>query len=225
MSRKWQVLMPLDPDDGPKVVKLGPESDEAFVRRVLEEMATARNMIVINDEAHHAWRVAPKTILKDLKKEEREETQWIAGLDRIHRARGILTCFDLSATPFAPTGKKSTEETLFEWIVSDFNLNDAIESGLVKTPRVVIRDDAKRSSDYRSRLYHIYKDSEVRTNLNRRAKESEPLPDLVRNGYYLLGKDWLETARHWKDAGFPTPPVMISVANRTETAARVYHAF
>src|SRR5215207_4095290 len=225
MVRNWHVLMPLDPDDGPKVVKKGHESDEAFVRRVLEEMASARNIIVINDEAHHAWREAPKTIVKNLTKEEREETQWIKGLDRIHRARGILSCFDLSATPFAPTGKRSTEEMLFGWIVSDFNLNDAIESGLVKTPRVVIRDDGKRSGDYKSRLYHIYKAAEVGTNLNRRAKETEPLPDLVVNGYYLLGKDWLETARHWKDVGFPTPPVMISVANRTETAARLYYAF
>src|SRR5215218_7240201 len=223
--RNWHVLMPLDPNDGPKVVKKGPESDEAFVRRVLEDMSRAHNIVVINDEAHHAWREAPKTIVKDLKKEEREETQWIKGLDRIHNARAILSCFDLSATPFAPTGKRSTQETLFGWIVSDFNLNDAIESGLVKTPRVVIRDDGKLTSQYKSRLYHIFKDPEVRTNLNRRAKESEPLPDLVRNGYYLLGKDWLETARHWKDAGFPTPPVMISVANRTETADRLYYAF
>ncbi len=224
--RNWHALMPLDPNDGPRVVKKGPESDEAFVRRVLEEMATARNIVVINDEAHHAWRVAPKTIVKDLKKEEREETQWIGGLDRIHAARGILTCFDLSATPFAPTGKRSTEETLFGWIVSDFNLNDAIESGLVKTPRVVIRDDGKLSSDYKSRLYHIYRAPGVGTDLNRsRVQESEPLPDLVVNGYYLLGKDWLETAKHWSDAGFPTPPVMISVANRVETAARIYYSF
>ncbi len=226
LVRNWHVLMPLDPNDGPRVVKKGPESDEAFIRRVLEEMATARNVVVINDEAHHAWRIAPKTIVKDLKKEEREETQWIGGLDRIHRARGILTCFDLSATPFAPTGKRSTEETLFGWIVSDFNLNDAIESGLVKTPRVVIRDDGKLSGDYKSRLYHIYRAPGVGTDLNRsRVQESEPLPDLVVNGYYLLGKDWLETAKHWSDAGFPTPPVMISVANRTETAARIYYSF
>jgi type III restriction enzyme len=120
---------------------------------------------------------------------------------------------------------RSTEETLFGWIVSDFNLNDAIESGLVKTPRVVIRDDGKLSSDYKSRLYHIYRASGVSTDLNRKAKEAEPLPDLVVNGYDLLGKDWLETAKLWREAGFPTPPVMISVANRTETAARLYYTF
>src|SRR5215207_980789 len=225
MVRNWHVLMPLDPDDGPKVVKKGHESDEAFVRRVLEEMASTRNIVVINDEAHHAWREAPKTVVKDLSKEQREETQWIKGLDRIHKARGILSCFDLSATPFAPTGKRSTEETLFGWIVSDFNLNDAIESGLVKTPRVVVRDDGKLSGDYKSRLYHIYRDPEVQPDLNRKAKEEEPLPDLVTTGYYLLGRDWLETAERWEAANTSTPPVMITVGNRTETAARVHHAF
>ena len=71
-----------------------------------------------------------------------EATKWVGGLDRIHRARGVLACYDFSATPFVPSGKRSSEEALFGWIVSDFGLNDAIESGLVKTPRVVIRDDA-----------------------------------------------------------------------------------
>lgn len=46
--------------------------------------------------------------------------------------------------------------------------------------------------------------------LNRKAGPHEPLPDLVVNGYYLLGKDWLETASRWADAGLPTPPVMIT---------------
>jgi type III restriction enzyme len=153
-----------------------------------------------------------------------EATRWIGGLDRIHRSRGILCCYDFSATPFAPSGKESSEEALFGWVVSDFSLNDAIESGLVKTPRVVVRDDGvPDAATYRSKLYHIYQ--WVRDDLNRKAEPHEPLPDLVVNGYYLLGKDWLEAARRWADAGLPTPPVMITVANRTETAARVHYAF
>src|SRR5207253_6353237 len=140
------------------------------------------------------------------------------GLDRIHSARCILSCYDFSATPFVPSGKKSTGEALFGWIVSDFGLNDAIESGLVKTPRVVIRDDSRLSANYKSRFYHLYNDPDVKTDLGRKAEPTEPLPDLVTNAYYFLGKDWLETARAWEDARFPTPPVMITVANRTETA-------
>ena len=207
------------------VDKRGAKSDEAYVREVLGEMASARNILVINDEAHHAWRIPVESKVRDVSKEDIEEaTKWVGGLDRIHRARDILTCYDFSATPFAPSGKATSEEALFGWIVSDFGLNDAIESGLVKTPRVVVRDDAVPSArDYRSRLYHIYMDPQVNHDINRKARETEPLPDLVTNAYYLLGLDWLETKKLWERQ--LTPPVMITVANRTETAARVKYAF
>jgi len=213
------------------VDKRGVKSDEAYTREVLGEMANARNLLVINDEAHHAWRVnweAEGKYLRqrDLKDSAEEATVWIGGLDRLHRSRGILQCYDFSATPFTPSGKKSSEEALFGWLVSDFGLNDAIESGLVKTPRVVVRDDAvPDAKTYKSRLYHIYNDPEVKDDLNRRAEPYEPLPDLVLNAYYLLGHDWREAWKAWRQAGLPTPPVMITVCNRTETAARVKHAF
>ncbi len=213
------------------VDKRGVKSDEAYTREVLGEMAGARNLLVINDEAHHAWRVnweAEGKYLRsrDLKDSAQEATVWIGGLDRLQRSRGILSCYDFSATPFTPSGKKSSEEALFGWIVSDFGLNDAIESGLVKTPRVVVRDDAvPDAKTYKSRLYHIYNDPDVKDDLNRRAQPEEPLPDLVINAYYLLGYDWREAWKAWREAGLPTPPVMITVCNRTETAARVKHAF
>lgn len=207
------------------VDKRGAKSNEAYVREVLGEIATTHNIVVINDEAHHAWRIPAESKVKGIKKEDIEEaTKWTGGLDRIHEARGILACYDFSATPFAPSGKKSSEEALFGWIVSDFGLNDAIESGLVKTPRVVVRDDGvPDAKTYKSKLYHIYE--WVKDDLNRKAEEYESLPDLVINGYYLLGKDWLETAKSWHASKFTTPPVMISVANRTETAARIKYAF
>jgi len=213
------------------VDKRGVKSDEAYTRAVLGEMANARNLLVINDEAHHAWRVnweAEGKYLRsrDLKDSAEEATVWIGGLDRLHRSRGIISCYDFSATPFTPSGKKSSEEALFGWIVSDFGLNDAIESGLVKTPRVVVRDDAvPDAKTYKSRLYHIYNDQDVKDDLNRKAQPEEPLPDLVLNAYYLLGYDWREAWKEWTKNNQPTPPVMITVCNRTETAARVKHAF
>ena len=211
------------------VDKRGVKSDEAYAREVLEDMANARNILVINDEAHHAWRV-PAEIKKKQSKEEKksaaEATIWVGGLDRIHAARGIHCCYDFSATPFAPSGKQSYEEALFTWIVSDFSLNDAIESGLVKTPLIVVRDDVPKSKKVlKSKLFHIYEEPEVKDDLNRRAEENEPLPDLLVNAYYLLGTDWLSTYEHWKEHGLSVPPVMITVANRTETAARIAHAF
>jgi len=234
LVRNWHALA-WDTEEQVKkrrtVDKRGVKSDEAYTREVLGEMANARNLLVINDEAHHAWRVnweAEGKYLRqrDMKDSAEEATVWIGGLDRLNRSRGILTCLDFSATPFTPSGKKTGEESLFGWIVSDFGLNDAIESGLVKTPRVVVRDDAVPDArTYKSRLYHIYNDAEVRDDLNRKAMPEEPLPDLVLNAYYLLGYDWREAWKAWDEAGLPTPPVMITVCNRTETAARVKHAF
>jgi type III restriction enzyme len=229
LVRNWHVLnWETDEQIAKKrsVDKRGAKSDEAYVRDVLSELSGAQNLLVINDEAHHAWRVPAGSRVAGVSKSEIEEaTKWVGGLDRIHRARGILSCFDFTATPFAPSGKKAQEEALFGWIVSDFGLNDAIESGLVKTPRVVIRDDAKLGKDYKSSLYHIYMDAEVKDDLNRRAEEHEPLPDLVNNAYYLLGQDWLEAHTRWQEIGHIVPPVLITVSNRTETAARIKYSF
>lgn len=228
----WQALA-WDSEDAIKkrhsVDKRGAKSDEAYVREVLGEMSHAQNILVINDEAHHAWRKNPENkgrLSKEEKEAEQQATVWVSGLDRIHNARHILTCYDFSATPFAPSGKRNDEEALFGWIVSDFGLNDGIESGLVKTPRVVVRDDGIPDAEtFRSKLYHIYADDSVKTDINRAAPEEESLPDLLIQAYTLLGKDWQALYDAWKEAGAPTPPVMITVANRTETAARIKYAF
>jgi type III restriction enzyme len=211
------------------VDKRGPKSDEAYARQVLGAIAGAQNILVINDEAHHAWRRNPENkekLSREDKEAEKEATIWISGLDRVHAARKILTCYDFSATPFAPSGKKNDSEALFTWIVSDFGLNDGIESGLVKTPRIVVRDDNTPSSrDFRSKLYHLYVDDTVKDNVNQAAPPETPLPDLVIQAYNLLGADWLETYKDWQTNGSEIPPVMITVANRTETAARIMYAF
>ena len=151
----------------------------------------------------------------------------MAVLDRRHKTRRSQLFFDLSAPPFPPTGKKSTDTALFDWIISDFVLNDAIEAGLVKTPRVVVRDHAlPDAKTLRSKLYHIYRDPSVSEDLNRsKAEPHEPLPKLVQDAYTLLGADWREAQRDWAEKGHVSPPVMLTVCNRTETAARVEHYF
>jgi type III restriction enzyme len=230
LVENWHTLMPLKDADR-SVVKKGAESDEAFTRRVLGKLAGYRDLVVMNDEAHHAYRIPAedkgnRKRRSEMGLDDDEATRWIEGLDRIHKTRRIVRAFDLSATPFAPTGKASTEEGLFEWIVSDFGLNDAIEAGLVKTPRVVIRDDAlPDTKTYRSKLYHIYPDPSVRDDLNRKAEPHEALPELVKNAYTLLGADWREALRQWREAGHASPPVMLTVCNRTETAARIERYF
>lgn len=205
-------------------------SGKAYVSEVLGEMKNAQNILVINDEAHHSWRVNPAAAGKNKRvgidgNTSEEATVWIGGLDKIHNQIGILRCFDLSATPYTPSGHKTDEESLFNWIVSDFGLNDAIESGLVKTPRVVIRDNSYASSDDKSRLYHIYNNDEVKNDLNApRAGESTELPDLLKNAYLLLAQDWNQTKDEWLKHESSTPPVMITVANSVKTSARIYHS-
>ena len=146
LIENWHTLMPLKEPER-SVVKKGAESDEAFTRRVLGKLAGYRDLVssttrrttpTASRPSRRSARRRPTAQGFDLD----EATRWIEGLDRIHDTRRIQRCFDLSATPFAPTGKASTDAGLFDWIVSDFGLNDAIEAGLVKTPRVVIRDDA-----------------------------------------------------------------------------------
>ena len=231
LIENWHSLMPLKEQDR-SVVKKGAESDEAYVRRVLGKLASYKDIIVINDEAHHAYRKPAES--KVSKKEAEalgidleEATRWVEGLDRIHKMRRISRCFDLSATPFAPTGKTSTEAALFEWVISDFGLYDAIEAGLVKTPRVVIRDNAlPNAQTYRSKLYHLYREPEVAEDLNRRGAEPhEALPQIVQEAYTLLGADWRETLNAWQANNHTSPPVMLTVCNRTETAARIEHYF
>jgi type III restriction enzyme len=230
----WHTLMPLKEVER-SVVKKGKESDKAFVRRVLGPLAAHKDIIVINDEAHHAYRLSPddkrdretKRRADEMGLDNEEATRWISGLDRIHAVMRIQRCFDLSATPFAPTGRSNTEQGLFDWIVSDFGLNDAIEAGLVKTPRVVVRDGVLADSKTLTpKLYHLYRDPEVGEDLNRRgAQPHEPLPALVQQAYTLLGADWQKHAEEWSQAGLGAPPVMLTVCNRTETAARIEHYF
>lgn len=214
----WHTLAPINENYGPKVIKKGPESDEAFVRRVVPQFGGSQNILVINDEAHHCHRPTQE----EEASEKEKATIWISGIDRIDRARGVLHVYDLTATPFKPTGKNNQGEQLFTWIVSDFGLNDSIESGLVKTPKVAVRDDSGMSKDFKSKLFHIY--PEIAPDLNRRAEASEGLPDLLKNAIEILGADWLKEKELWEKDKFETPPVMIMICNRTETAARVEYS-
>ena len=131
------------------------ESDTALVSRVLRRAGGKQNILVINDEAHHAYRIPPNEAeTDDIDEDEREEedanrreaTVWIEGLDRVHRTRGINLCIDLSATPYYLGRMGDATNTVFPWVVADFGLTDAIESGLVKVPQLVARGPSRPAS-------------------------------------------------------------------------------
>ena len=131
---------------------LGTDFDETpaqMVNRVCRELGSKRNIVVINDEAHHCYRRKPDGGAETLKGEERTEAEkrneearvWISGLEAVRDKIGIRGFYDLSATPFFLRGSGYDEGDLFPWVVSDFSLIDAIESGIVKIPRVPVADD------------------------------------------------------------------------------------
>lgn len=187
------------------VAKLGTQGVKSFAASILGDGAS--NILVINDEGHHAWR--PSKYADADSKEAEYAGMWMSGLDLIHEACTILRCHDFSATPFVPTGRSSTTETMFEWIISDFSLWDAIESGLVKTPRTPSRGN---------RFYHLYQQEGVSMALNKGL-----IPKLVRNAYQLLGSSWRDTSKQW--SGRSTPPVMITVCNSTRHAKTIVEQF
>ena len=78
----------------------------------------------------------------EAEKRDEEARIWISGLEAVKRKIGVQVVYDLSATPFFLRGSGYPEGTLFPWVVSDFSLIDAIESGIVKVPRVPVADDS-----------------------------------------------------------------------------------
>jgi type III restriction enzyme len=131
------------------------ETEGEMIARVAPELMGRKNIIVLNDEAHHCYRRKvggedEEEEEEDLKGEDREEAErnekaarvWINGLEAFERKLGIDAVYDLSATPFFLRGSGYREGTLFPWVVSDFSLMDAIESGIVKVPRIPVLDDA-----------------------------------------------------------------------------------
>jgi type III restriction enzyme len=126
------------------------ETQDQMVRRVCRDLGSKKNIVIINDEAHHCYRrkVEPEPVKlvgeerKEVEKREEEARIWISGLEAVKSKIGARVIYDLSATPFFLRGSGYPEASLFPWVVSDFSLIDAIESGIVKVPRVPVSDNA-----------------------------------------------------------------------------------
>jgi type III restriction enzyme len=132
----------------PAVADAFEETPEMIAARVLRAFGTAKSEIVVmNDEAHHCYQ---DKLLEhpddDADKEDKDRNRdarvWFRGLGDIQHRVGIKTIYDLSATPYYLKGTGYNEGFIFPWVVSDFSLMDAIESGIVKVPRVPVDDDS-----------------------------------------------------------------------------------
>lgn len=246
MVTNWHVFAPEDDSVKRSVVQRPAETDTAFCRRVLPELGEKGNILVLNDEAHHAYRpllFEPGTDSEQatLTKEEEQErnrevateeveertrtaTVWVGALDRINKARGVNFCLDLSATPFFIKGSGQREGTPFPWIVSDFDLIDAIQCGIVKIPRIPVDDN---SGDPIARYFRIWEwvmeelPSSEKATQKRRAKPESVLRK-AEDAIATLASEWKKTFTHFASNGHPVPPVMIVVCDNTNLAEVVH---
>lgn len=206
------------------------ETEGQMVRRVAEKLMGIKNIVVINDEAHHCYREKPgNEEIDDLKGDEKQEAKqdneaariWINGIEAFKRKLGVRSVYDLSATPFFLKGSGYAEGTLFPWTVSDFSLMDAIECGIVKLPRVPVADNipGEEMPVFRNLWEHIGKDMPKK---GKTTGDPEALPDKLKTALQALYKHYEETHEKWERAGIETPPVFIVVCNNTSTSKLVY---
>ena len=211
---------------GVTVGRLGAETPEAFAQNRLGDLWDTEPLMVLNDEGHHAYRPAPLTgdekLTAEEKAEREEATVWVNGLDKINSACGISLCVDLSATPFYIHGSGYPEGSPFPWIVSDFSLVDAIESGITKIPRLPAIDNTGQPDPKYFKLWeHITRDLKAGEKLT----GGKPKPEVVfrkaEDALLTLAGQWKERFQQLNNATpgqERTPPVMILVCDNTSIA-------
>lgn len=207
------------------------ESDTALLQRVLgRDVGGKKNILVLNDEAHHAYRIRKEEPDPDEESEEddeffKEATVWVDGLDKVQKHRGINLCVDLSATPYflGRVGQETNKP--FPWVVSDFGLVDAIESGLVKIPQLAVRDTTgKEIPGYRN-IWRWILEEKLKPG-ERGGTRANPKPEAVLKYAHtpisMLGGLWETELANWKAEGKPRPPVFILVCKNTRLAQVIY---
>ena len=216
------------------------ESDTALVNRILgREVGGKQNILVMNDEAHHAYRIkregptgVESALLDDEFEDEedaedffKEATVWVDGLDRINKLRGINFCVDLSATPYFLGRVGQETNRPFPWVVSDFGLIDAIESGLVKIPQLAVRDTTGADIPGYFNIWHWILPK--LTPAERGGKRANPKPEAILKWAHtpiaMLGGLWQAETEAWAKSGADNrPPVFILVCKNTAIAKVVF---
>lgn len=213
------------------------ETEGQMLQRVMPDLMGIKNILVINDEAHHCYREKPKgddeeNIDDDLKGEDKDEAKknseaarlWISGLEIVNRQLGVTRVIDLSATPFFLSGSGYAEGTLFPWTMSDFSLMDAIECGIVKLPRVPVADNisGEEMPMYRNLWEHIR--ARMPKKGRGKAEYLNPLdlPAQLQTALEALYGHYKKTYELWQNAGISVPPCFIVVCNNTSTSKLVY---
>jgi type III restriction enzyme len=207
------------------------ETEGQMLQRVMPDLMGLKNILVLNDEAHHCYREKPGAE-EDLKGDEKKEAEkntkaarlWLSGLEAVNRKLGVPRVIDLSATPFFLSGSGYAEGTLFPWTMCDFALMDAIECGIVKLPRVPVADNIPGSEMpmFRNLWEHI--GSKMPKKGRGKANTLDPLslPPQLQTALEALYGHYEKTYELWDRAGIRVPPCFIVVCNNTSTSKLVY---
>jgi len=245
LIENWHRFLPesehKEGDRSYSVVNKGPETPATFARRVLGDLYERMPIMVLNDEGHHCWRPAPVTEKltrveeRELEEEKNEARVWLNGLDTLNVASnggkdGIALCVDLSATPFHLKGSGYPEGSPFPWIVSDFGLVDAIESGIVKIPRLPVRDTTGRPDPKYFKLWQSIRESCSAAEMVGGGRRSgKPKPEVVyreaQGALRQIAGQWVERFKYIQEAKpgqDQVPPVLIVVCDNTDIAKLFY---
>lgn len=209
------------------------ETEGQMLQRVIPELMGMKNIMVINDEAHHCYREKPgEDDVAGLKGDDKKEAQknneaarlWITGLETAGRHIGINRVMDLSATPFFLSGSGYAEGTLFPWAMSDFALMDAIECGIVKLPRVPVAENipGNEMPMFRNLWENIRTDMPKKGRGKAKNLDPRSLPVRLQTAMEALYGHYEETFELWQKSGLTIPPSFIIVCNNTATSKLVY---
>ncbi len=209
------------------------ETEGRMLQRVMPDLMGMKNILVINDEAHHCYREKPTDASdEDLKGDEKKEAEknneaarlWISGLEAVNRKLGLSRVIDLSATPFFLRGSGYAEGTLFPWTMSDFSLMDAIECGIVKLPRVPIADNIPGAEMpmFRNLWEHIRAKMPKKGRGKSGALNPLSLPPQLQTALEALYGHYEKTYKLWQESGIKVPPCFIVICNNTSASKLVY---
>lgn len=209
------------------------ETEGQMIQRVMPGLMGMKNIMVLNDEAHHCYREKPpEQDDAELKGDERKEAEknreaarmWISGLEAVNRKLGVSRVLDLSATPFFLSGSGYAEGTLFPWTMSDFSLMDAIECGIVKLPRVPVAENitGNEMPVYRNLWEHIRKDMPKKGRGKGGELDPLKLPTYLETALQALYGHYERTFELWKARGIAVPPCFIIVCQNTSISKLVY---
>jgi type III restriction enzyme len=242
LSKGGRQLLQGRTGDAPKTL----ESEGQMIQRVMPDLMGMKNILVINDEAHHCYREKPvddaeftdekgNTLtgdeLKDAKARAKKDNEaarvWISGLESVNRKLGLTRVLDLSATPFFLSGSGYVEGTLFPWTMSDFSLMDAIECGIVKLPRVPVAQNLACATDDEMPMFReLWK--HIRSKMPKKGRgageDLDPLalPTLLKTALEALYGHYEKTYKLWEEQGTSVPPCFIVVCNNTATSKLVF---